>query len=142
MYTSRLNKRRKRSSKEQNRLREERRAQIQADTEFLRGFVPFAKGDPWLNAWEANFINTMSQLLNHPDGAILSDKQRRVVRMLADKLRYEQGGLPPPDEINPPEDDEDRLAEHDGGMRPEDEEHEVQEDEIADLIIRGSLARG
>lgn len=60
-----------------------------AEAEYLAEFVRFAKGDPALSSWEANFVNSVGQRL--VGGARrASAKELEKVRQIAAKLGFDQ----------------------------------------------------
>jgi hypothetical protein len=61
----------------------------------LRAFVRYGIGDPHVNWWEENFLNSIKILLyNSP--VWLSDKRQAVLQQLKDKLNYDRQHVPLP----------------------------------------------
>ena len=56
----------------------------------LATFLAFVCGAPWLNDWEANFLESMADIHRRTGGMVeLSEKQAKVILRIEDKF----GGL-------------------------------------------------
>lgn len=72
-----------------------------AESEWIREFVRWAKGDPKLSAWECTFINDIGHLAEGRAPS-LSNNQVSKLKEIADRLGY---GSPDPVPIATEDDD-------------------------------------
>lgn len=99
---------RKKTAPAKREVSEQQRLAALAERESLKEFIQFAKGDPRLTAWEANFVVSMQNFANEtPADWRLSEKRVRIIAEIRAKL--EKPVVQDADEVEPDDTDPDEA---------------------------------